>query len=152
MSTSLNLQQPLVLDEAEHAVQRRSFIKRAGTSLLALGSLMIAGAGPAAQTRPASPARSMTQSTAGRLPVDADNFYRSPAVMVRKVRFKNQYEMDVAGNLFMPSNLNRSSAHAAIIVGHGKGRCRYCTQCAVGFTGDRVSYFASSAMRWSRIL
>jgi uncharacterized protein len=121
MSTSLNLQQPLVLDEAEHAVQRRSFIKRAGTSLLALGSLMIAGAGPAAQTRPASPARSMTQSTAGRLPADADNFYRSPAVMVRKVRFKNQYEMDVAGNLFMPSNLNRSSAHAAIIVGHPMG-------------------------------
>jgi hypothetical protein len=78
MSTSLNLQQPLVLDEAEHAVQRRSFIKRAGTSLLALGSLMIAGAGPAAQTRPAPPARSMPQSAAGRPPADADNFIKAP--------------------------------------------------------------------------
>ena len=39
----------------------------------------------------------------------------------RKVRFKNQYEMDVAGNLFVPNNLNRSSAHAAIVVGHPMG-------------------------------
>ena len=39
----------------------------------------------------------------------------------RKVRFKNQYEMDVAGSLFVPNNLNRSNAHAAIIVGHPMG-------------------------------
>ena len=39
----------------------------------------------------------------------------------RKVRFKNQYEMDVAGNLFLPTNLNRDSAHAAIVVGHPMG-------------------------------
>ena len=58
MSTSLNLQQPLALDEAEHAPQRRSFIKRASASLVALGSLVVAAGEPAAQTRPASPARS----------------------------------------------------------------------------------------------
>ncbi len=40
---------------------------------------------------------------------------------MRKVRFKNQYEMDVAGNLFVPEKLNRNSAHAAIIVGHPMG-------------------------------
>ena len=121
MSISPNLQQALAPVEAEHAPQRRSFIKRAGTSLVALGSLVVAGGEPAAQTRPASPARSMTQSTAGRRPEDADNFYQSRAVTVRKVRFKNQYEMDVAGSLFVPNNLNRSSAHAAIIVGHPMG-------------------------------
>ena len=121
MRTSLNLQQPLVLHEAEQAAQRRSFIKRASTSLFALGSLMIAGAEAAAQTQPASPARSMAQSAAGRLPADADNFYQSPGVTVRKVRFKNQLDMDVAGSLFVPNNLNRSGTHAAIIVGHPMG-------------------------------
>jgi fermentation-respiration switch protein FrsA (DUF1100 family) len=40
---------------------------------------------------------------------------------MRKVRFKNQYEMDVAGSVFVPNNLSRSSAHAAIIVGHPMG-------------------------------
>jgi fermentation-respiration switch protein FrsA (DUF1100 family) len=121
MNTSLNLQPAFAPNEAEHAPQRRSFIKRASTGLVALGSLVVAGGAPAAQTRPASPARSTTQSTAGRLPEDADNFYQSRGVTVRKVRFKNQYEMDVAGNLFVPNNLNRSSAHAAIIVGHPMG-------------------------------
>ena len=40
---------------------------------------------------------------------------------MRKVRFKNQYEMDVAGNLFVANDLNRNNAHAAIIVGHPMG-------------------------------
>ena len=121
MSTSLSLKLPLPANAAEHAPQRRSFIKRASTGLAALGSLMVAAGQPAAQTRQASPARSTTPSPAGRPPADADNFYQSPAVTVRKVRFKNQYEMDVAGNLFVPNNLNRSSTHAAIVVGHPMG-------------------------------
>ena len=119
MNTSLNLQHALALDEAEHAPQRRTFIKRASASLVALGSLALAGGQPAAQSRPASPARSTT--VVGRQPEDADNFYQSRGVTARKVRFKNQYEMDVAGNLFVPNNLNRSSAHAAIVVGHPMG-------------------------------
>jgi len=122
MSTSLSLKLSLPANAAEHAPQRRSFIKRAGTGLAALGSLVVAAGQPAAQTRQASPARSTTPSPAGRpTPADADNFYQSPAVTVRKVRFKNQYEMDVAGNLFVPNNLNRSSTHAAIVVGHPMG-------------------------------
>ena len=121
MSTSLSLKLPLPANAAEHAPQRRSFIKRASTGLAALGSLMVAAGQPAAQTRQASPARSTTPSPAGRPPADADNFYQSPAVTVRKVRFKNQYEMDVAGNLFVPNNLDRSSTHAAIVVGHPMG-------------------------------
>ncbi len=119
MHASLNLQPALALDEAEHAPQRRTFIKRVSASLVALGSLALAGGPPAAQSRPASPARSTT--VVGRQPEDADNFYQSRGVTARKVRFKNQYEMDVAGNLFVPNNLNRSNAHAAIVVGHPMG-------------------------------
>ena len=32
----------------------------------------------------------------------ADNFYNSDQVTVQKVTFKNQYQMNVAGNLFVP--------------------------------------------------
>jgi uncharacterized protein len=121
MSTSLTLQQAFAPNEPEHGPQRRSFIKRASTSLVALGGLVMAGGEAAAQTRPASPARSTTRPTAVRAPDDADNFYQGTGVTVRKVRFKNQYDMDVAGNLFVPNNLNRGSAHAALIVGHPMG-------------------------------
>jgi len=121
MSTSFSQQQPLAPYEAEPAPQRRNFIKHVGTSLLALSSMVVAGGGNAAQARPASSAPSTTQSTASRVPEDADNFYRSPTVTARTVRFKNQYDMDVAGSLFVPNNMNRGSAHAAIIVGHPMG-------------------------------
>jgi len=42
MSTTLNLQQPLAPGQAEHAAQRRTFIKRASASLVALGGLVVA--------------------------------------------------------------------------------------------------------------
>ena len=83
--------------------------------------MVVAGGGKAAQPRPASSATSTTHSSASRVPEDADNFYRSPTVTARKVRFKNQYDMDVAGSLFVPNNMNRGSAHAGIIVGHPMG-------------------------------
>jgi len=51
----------------------------------------------------------------------ADNFYTSDRVSVQKVIFKNQYQMNVAGNLFIPKTLDRSAKHAAIIVGHPMG-------------------------------
>jgi fermentation-respiration switch protein FrsA (DUF1100 family) len=55
------------------------------------------------------------------MPTDANNFYKSDKVVVRKVTFKNQYQMDVVGNLFTPKDLDESTAHAAIIVGHPMG-------------------------------
>ena len=51
----------------------------------------------------------------------ADNFYTSERVVVQKVTFKNQYQMKVAGNLFIPKNINRNAKNPAIIVGHPMG-------------------------------
>lgn len=51
----------------------------------------------------------------------ADNFYTSDDVTVQKVNFKNQYQMNVAGNLFIPKKLNGKSRNPAIVVGHPMG-------------------------------
>jgi fermentation-respiration switch protein FrsA (DUF1100 family) len=51
----------------------------------------------------------------------ADNFYTSDRVTMQKVTFKNQYQMNVAGNLFLPKNLNRNAKNPAIVVGHPMG-------------------------------
>ncbi|MEF9417192.1 alpha/beta hydrolase [Ralstonia sp. SM1864_UCD524_TZ4] len=51
----------------------------------------------------------------------ADNFYKSSKVTARKVTFKNQYQMTVAGNLFIPNGLNANARTPAIIVGHPMG-------------------------------
>lgn len=51
----------------------------------------------------------------------ADNFYTSEKVTVQKVTFKNQYQMNVAGNLFAPKNLDRNAKSPAIVVGHPMG-------------------------------
>ncbi|WP_431145545.1 alpha/beta hydrolase [Pseudomonas alvandae] len=51
----------------------------------------------------------------------ADNFYTSDEVTVQKVNFKNQYQMNVAGNMFIPKNLNGKKSNPAIVVGHPMG-------------------------------
>ncbi|WP_434778932.1 alpha/beta hydrolase [Neisseria sp. Ec49-e6-T10] len=51
----------------------------------------------------------------------ANNFYTSNQVTVQKVTFKNQYNMKVVGNLFIPKGLNQNIKHPAIIVGHPMG-------------------------------
>src|SRR5881227_2626573 len=51
----------------------------------------------------------------------ADNFYKSHKVTAQKVTFRNQYNMTVAGNLFIPKNLNQSVKNPAIVVGHPMG-------------------------------
>ncbi|MHA7847524.1 alpha/beta hydrolase [Serratia sp. D1N4] len=51
----------------------------------------------------------------------ADNFYNSDKVTQQKVTFKNQYQMDVTGNLFMPKSINQNAKNPAIIVGHPMG-------------------------------
>jgi fermentation-respiration switch protein FrsA (DUF1100 family) len=51
----------------------------------------------------------------------ANNFYKSNQVIVKKVTFKNQYQMKVSGNLFTSKNLKQNTKNAAIIVGHPMG-------------------------------
>ncbi|OCG22236.1 hypothetical protein A9G11_07290 [Gilliamella sp. wkB108] len=51
---------------------------------------------------------------------DANNFYQSNLVTVQKVTFKNQYNMQVVGNLFMPKEMGETT-YPAIIVGHPMG-------------------------------
>lgn len=55
------------------------------------------------------------------MPEGADNFYKSDKVTEQKVTFKNQYSMQVAGNLVTPKNLDRNGRAPAIIVGHPMG-------------------------------
>jgi hypothetical protein len=52
---------------------------------------------------------------------EADNFYKSNQVTMQRVTFKNQYNMLVAGNLFIPKTLNQNALNPAIIVGHPMG-------------------------------
>jgi fermentation-respiration switch protein FrsA (DUF1100 family) len=51
----------------------------------------------------------------------ANNFYTSDRVILQKVTFRSQYQMDVAGNLFTPKDLPRNAANPAIVVGHPMG-------------------------------
>lgn len=52
---------------------------------------------------------------------DANNFYTSDKVTVQNVRFKNQYLMTTAGNLYTPRDMPAQSSNPAIIVGHPMG-------------------------------
>ena len=54
-------------------------------------------------------------------PADADNFYKSEKVALQQVAFKNQYRMNVAGNLYLPGNMDKNIKYPAIIVGHPMG-------------------------------
>jgi fermentation-respiration switch protein FrsA (DUF1100 family) len=51
----------------------------------------------------------------------ADNFFKSDKVTVQKVSFKNQYQLNIVGNLFIPKGLDSAIRSPAIIVGHPMG-------------------------------
>lgn len=51
----------------------------------------------------------------------ANNFYKSNEVTLKKVTLKNQYNMKVVGNLFIPKNVKKDSKLSAIVVGHPMG-------------------------------
>lgn len=60
-------------------------------------------------------------ASAADIPSGADNFYKSDKVTMQKVTFKNQYNMNVVGNLFIPKGLDQNAKNPAIIVGHPMG-------------------------------
>ncbi|MFT4089896.1 MAG: alpha/beta hydrolase [Asticcacaulis sp.] len=84
---------------------RRTLLKLAGASAIALSSAALAPASASAQD----------------MSDGADNFYRSDQVTVQRVSFQNQYGMEVVGHLFKPNGLDESLKTAAIIVGHPMG-------------------------------
>jgi uncharacterized protein len=102
---------------------RRGLIKRVGAGAALLGVLAAAGCAPSDQNTASSPsvAHATPSLAAGDTSNGADNFYTSDRVTVEKVSFKNQYGMNVAGNLFVPKDLNRNVKNAAMVVGHPMG-------------------------------
>ena len=99
----------------------RRLMRMAGGAVV-LGVLATTGCAPSERTT-ASPAPA--QPTASLAPGDtsrgADNFYTSDRVTIQKVTFKNQYQMTVTGNLFVPNDLDRNAKNAAMVVGHPMG-------------------------------
>jgi fermentation-respiration switch protein FrsA (DUF1100 family) len=90
---------------------RREFVKAAGVSAAVLGVLAVAATSALAAE---------SQKTSG-APEGADNFYKSDKVSVQKVTFRNQYSMQIAGNLVTPESLCRNGRAPAIVVGHPMG-------------------------------
>lgn len=110
MHMTLDIGHTATQEPGSSSSDRRDFLKKAGTGAAVLGVLSATGSAAfAAGTQAAS------------TPKGADNFYKSDKVTAQKVTFKNQYKMNVVGNLFIPKNLDRSKKSAAIVVGHPMG-------------------------------
>ena len=90
----------------DFAFNRRNLLKATGAGIAALGALSVFDGGFAA-------AQDMSHGAA--------NFYTSDSVTLQKVAFKTQYQMTVAGNLFLPKTLDPAAASPAVIVGHPMG-------------------------------
>lgn len=54
-------------------------------------------------------------------PADANNFYKSQALNMQKVSFKSVFDTKIAGNLYLPKQLEANKKYSAIIVGHPMG-------------------------------
>ena len=85
---------------------RRNALKLAGLGVATLGMM---------------PLLNVSTAKAQDMSNGANNFYTSDKVNLQKVTFKNQYQMNVAGNLFTPKTLNRNAKAPAVIVGHPMG-------------------------------
>jgi fermentation-respiration switch protein FrsA (DUF1100 family) len=99
----------------------RALIKRVGAGAALVGVIVAAGCAPSDTASSPSVTHATPSLAAGDMSNGADNFYTSDRVDVQKVSFKNQYGMNVAGNLFVPKDLNRNTKNAAMVVGHPMG-------------------------------
>ena len=99
---------------------RRRLTKLAGIALL--GALTASACSSAGSTTTSSDSPAAGSNLpVGDLSNGADNFYTSDQVTVEKVTFKNQYQMNVSGNLFVPNSMNRNASNPAMVVGHPMG-------------------------------
>ncbi|WP_088458569.1 alpha/beta hydrolase [Acinetobacter soli] len=64
---------------------------------------------------------SSTSMMAADMSNGANNFYQSSQVTIQKVTFKNQYNMNIVGNLVIPKNLKKNTKAPAIVIGHPMG-------------------------------
>ncbi|KAF3033537.1 hypothetical protein E8E11_000392 [Didymella keratinophila] len=64
---------------------------------------------------------STVPAVAQNLSFGANNFYKSNTVKLQPITFPNQYQMAVAGNLFVSKNLSRSENASAILVDQPMG-------------------------------
>lgn len=87
-------------------LDRRGFLTLGGLGLAALNTSTVL-------TLPSVKAQDMSNG--------ANNFDISDRVTLQKVAFRNQYRMNVAGNLYLPSGLDSSARSPAIVVGHPMG-------------------------------
>ncbi|WP_107503123.1 alpha/beta hydrolase [Streptomyces geranii] len=140
------------------SLPRRGLIKLTAAGAATVGVLAATGWSGAGQAV-ASPAPT-TRKKPGLPPGDtsngADNWYTSDKVTVQKVSFKNQYQMTVVGNLFIPKSLKRGTKNPAMVVGHPMGAVKeqsanlYATKLAEqGFVTMSldVSFWGESAGR-----
>jgi fermentation-respiration switch protein FrsA (DUF1100 family) len=94
------------MQTSKTGIGRRNLLKMTGAGVAALGALSIFDS---------------TTAKAQDMSNGASNFYTSDRVTLQKVTFKSQYQTNVAGNLFLPNNLDRAVKNPAIIVGHPMG-------------------------------
>lgn len=100
--------------------RRRGLMKLAGGATV-LGVLVTAACTPAERTASSPTPQPATSLPAGDTSRGADNFFTSDRVTVEKVTFKNQYQMNVTGNLFVPNDMDRNTRNPAMVVGHPMG-------------------------------
>lgn len=99
----------------------RRWARIAGDGAATLAVLAASACSAADTTTSAAPAAPIANLSSGDLSRGADNFYTSDQVTMQPVTFKNQYQMDVTGNLFVPKNLAPGTRAAAMVVGHPMG-------------------------------
>ena len=87
-------------------LDRRTLLKAAGIGLAATAAFA---------------ATELSAAPSVGAPDGADNFFKSDKVAVQKVSFKNQYSMQVTGNLVSPKNAKPATRQPAIIIGHPMG-------------------------------
>jgi fermentation-respiration switch protein FrsA (DUF1100 family) len=104
---------------------RRRSLTRIGAGAALVGVLAVAGCAPSSSETAATTTSALSGPTpnlpAGDMSSGAANFYTSERVSVQPVSFKNQYGMNVTGNLFVPDDIDRNAANSAIVVGHPMG-------------------------------
>lgn len=87
-------------------VDRRQLLKMTGAGMATIGAMSMLD---------------LTFAKAQDMTNGAANFYTSDKVSLQKVTFKTQYQTNVAGNLYLPKDLDRTAKKPAIIVGHPMG-------------------------------